>query len=108
MGDLQRKTDPALRVVRAVARLICAVIYLRLTKSQSLSVTVFELAGAAFSVGEKRRPHAAFDEAFKPSLRDCCAGFNLVPVRRLKLTCGSRWIFPLALADIRRLAPNRC
>jgi len=36
MGDLQRKTDPARRVVRAIARLVFAVIYFRLTKCQSL------------------------------------------------------------------------
>lgn len=42
MGDLQKKTDPALRVVRAFARLIFAVIYLRRTKCQSLSVTAIQ------------------------------------------------------------------
>jgi hypothetical protein len=47
MGDLQRKTDPALRVVRAFARIIFAVIYLRLTKCQSLSIAAFQPARAA-------------------------------------------------------------
>jgi hypothetical protein len=66
MGDLQRRTDPALRVVRAVARLIRAVIYLRLTKCQSLSVTDFQPAVAAFLSAKRDVPQGAYGEASNP------------------------------------------
>jgi hypothetical protein len=64
MGDLQKKTDPALRVVRAFARLIFAVIYLRRTKCQSLSVTAFQPDFAAVLSAKRDVPRDAPSEAF--------------------------------------------
>jgi hypothetical protein len=66
MGDLQRKTDPALRVVRAVARPICAVIYLRLIKCQSISLAVPQPAFAAFLSAKGDVSQGAHGEASNP------------------------------------------
>lgn len=81
MGDLQRKTDPALRVVRAIARLICAVIYLRPTKCQSLSVTVSQPQFAALLSAKRDVLPGAHSGAFK-------APFMSLPLRFQPSTIG--------------------
>lgn len=89
MGDLQRKTDPARRVVRAIARLIFAVIYLRLTKCQSLSIAVFQSGFATF-LSAKRDDSRMREPERSASSQVIVGRFQTGEDRPTGRVCGSR------------------
>lgn len=67
MGDLQRETDPARRIVRAFARLIFAVIYFRRTKCQSISSRIFNRSFPPFRIVRTTHRIRSEDRFYKPS-----------------------------------------